>query len=438
MDGIVLESLFSRTLFERIYPEAYHEWAGYSLSPFAHMVNIWNVRQCIRHRQPMDLLTLLFELRENKTSLSLDRIYAILGLAFDQRAFVAEPNYNLSPTQLCLFMTKRFMRLTGSLDLILVNMILEPGLSSLALPSWCCPFTELDYIDFETKDPLIMVKYISGKEHRLRCGNLGVSWSTTNSNTATNSGAEWEDHVLKVQGLRLGVVANPSQLIESDSPPLMVFDSLSRLFAICSPFYEDTARLRGCVCQLLENIPIAEQTPALYRRTNIPWMDNLLGGVSGISQSLSDCLSALVSGNSVRPSSKDYVCALARRAKKEAGLEATLQPTVEEMQAVTEAVIDILHLYGESFFIDCAYVGLARSFRGLHWGHKEVWLLPGCSMPVVLEKVESEVNTDGPRYIIRSEALVDSVNIRGKRCNVTNGEAWRTATEGDLEEIGIV
>jgi hypothetical protein len=102
-------------------------------------------------------------------------------------------------------------------------------------------------------------------------------------------------------------------------------------------------------------------------------------------------------------------------------------------------------LFFEVFMSDTEIIGLARPAVEVRGGWQrcvlttgvEVWLLTGCSMPVILGREGDD--TDGrPTYTIKGVALVDTVNIRGKCCNIMNGEAWRAAQKEDFEWINII
>jgi len=70
------------------------------------------------------------------------------------------------------------------------------------------------------------------------------------------------------------------------------------------------------------------------------------------------------------------------------------------------------HAPGETFKLDSA-----KSKYG------EVWLLAGCSVPVILG-----LRGFPSKYYIKSVALVESVELRDGTCRrVMDGEAWRTA-----------
>jgi hypothetical protein len=102
-------------------------------------------------------------------------------------------------------------------------------------------------------------------------------------------------------------------------------------------------------------------------------------------------------------------------------------------------VLGVLIQFPDYFATDSGVVGLKPHIKGIHLNHPELWLLAGCSTPMLLERVEGDSEgIGGLRYSINGEVLVDRVNIRDKVCTVTHGEAWRAAEESDFEWINIV
>ncbi|KAJ9614485.1 hypothetical protein H2200_002622 [Cladophialophora chaetospira] len=253
ISGLILESLFSKDLWERLRFEAGLTW---NISPppsFVHMVNIWKVRHFVRTRKPMDLLTMLYELRESFTTLAVDRVYSLLGLVFDQRAFITEPDYTLPAAELCILMSRRFIKATGSLDLAFLTQ------RSNTIPSWCCPFTTFHlYQDPPPRNSKLpnrhpaLLEYINAKSRILRCGELATLWKATDCSVLADDNADWGRIKLRVYGLRLGKYSDVNASHRPVLLSLNTFDAIGRLLTMYSPIYTDENQRRRFFIHLLE------------------------------------------------------------------------------------------------------------------------------------------------------------------------------------------
>ena len=425
LDGAVLESLFSQVLWNRVRTEI-GGWIWTSVRSFRHMVNIWSVRHLRRTRPPMDLLSLLLQLSRGKTTETLDRVYAIVGLAFDQGALIAEPDYTLKPDQLCFLATRRFIRTAGSLDIILIHTF-APSIFRNPWTTWTCPLFHFDDINTREVAARSLVEYIYGRRRKLRCGSSGKIWNAANSSLITNDTAIMECKVLSVVGLRLGVINRPFQSEhdtasfcdrQSDSQLLETFDSLGRMLMIYSHLYERT-HVRSILIRLLENINIQK-----YRSSGRVWDPYIFEFQRKVEKSLV-----------MKSYSPSWVQELLKRTKAKVDAEGVLIPSAEDMQHATEAALEVIAEFPYFFLFESECFGITTR-RTLPLDG-ELWLLTGCSMPVVLVPAESHEDPARLIYIIHSHIVVDSANIQGKRCRVMDGEAWRNANEEDFQWINI-
>ncbi|EXJ77511.1 hypothetical protein A1O3_09738 [Capronia epimyces CBS 606.96] len=229
-------------------------FCGNSSLDGGHMLHLWNIRSLLRSRQPQDLLSLLWELRACQTIEVLDRVYAILGLVYDQRAFVAEPDYTLTADELSLVMTKRFIKTTGSLDLLLIPATAGFRRSDSS-PSWSGLLVQFSEWA-KCLNVGSIVDYINGKVNRLRCGTLGHRWHTTNSSLVTKDSMRLQGQALSVVGLRIGELTGLCTLNDnegdflSSSKLLDVFDSFCRILMSHSHLYNDNSRMKSVVAHL--------------------------------------------------------------------------------------------------------------------------------------------------------------------------------------------
>ncbi|KAJ9609942.1 hypothetical protein H2200_006271 [Cladophialophora chaetospira] len=348
-------------------------------------------------------------------------------------------------------MSKRFIRATGSLDPILIGfgVLAErqaySWISSLAnLASWCCPFTHFDYAGWWESVMREDVDYVNGRVRRIRCGDTvpGTVWKTTGSSKATNKTIRWEGQVLEVQGLRLGQITMRSAWShrQFDAHGLEICDAVIRLSAIHSTLYSDASRLRTFMIRLFEKI-VADR-----KRRH----DREHGGISRQPTSDKDLpnmefCSTDSSVSFFEPVDRvqDLILGELLRVAKENDRESAVSDLDSEEIKIADIAIRehlVRSFRGCSFFlIDSEFVGLAPyDSRGGFEGGSEVWLLAGCSMPVVLEKATPDGDSGKTRYKVKSKALVDTVTIHGKRCRVMEGEAWKTAEREDFEWVSIV
>ena len=135
---------------------------------------------------PSSLLEVLHNTSTTLSSDPNDKIYAVLGPAFDFRLYISEPKYGLTPDELCMSMTKSFIRSKRVLDIMFLAPNVKASSSddtledadtgySLPLPSWCPNYLNLGSFLFTSQ----MSRYVSGQEERIRCGIRTRLWSTT-------------------------------------------------------------------------------------------------------------------------------------------------------------------------------------------------------------------------------------------------------------------
>lgn len=109
---------------------------------------VLSVRAACRAQQQPRLLDILEMTSESKTSHLRDKVYGLLGLAFDWTIFVREPNYSdhVSENSLCLEMTGSHMTWYSSADIVFLRSI-QPA--QRALPSWCPDYFHFQIHNFD-------------------------------------------------------------------------------------------------------------------------------------------------------------------------------------------------------------------------------------------------------------------------------------------------
>jgi hypothetical protein len=160
------------------------------------LANIRNDRLNVR---PLCLLQALIMTKSSKSTISHDKVYGLLGLAYDTAHFVSVPDYTLSEEAMCKAMTKSYITSTGNLDIILGG---RQGTRPSSLPSWCP-----DYLHV-ADDPLDewLVTYLSGVL-RYRAGCERERWNTTGESRATpHQSIRFFDNKLVIRGWHVGTV----------------------------------------------------------------------------------------------------------------------------------------------------------------------------------------------------------------------------------------
>ena len=449
LDGRVFELLFSSHGWAEKQLDAEKRWTFESFEHFERVVNIWSVREQVRQRKPLDLLNLLSSLRRCITTEILDRDYAISGLAYDQRSFVAEPDYTLSAARLDFTMTRRLMESTASLDILVLSVSSGTG----SLHSWHSAFSAIDTERYVYTSQLqAVIDYVNGKRRVLRCGVHGPTWLTTEPRLIEKLPFLISDDVLTVKGLRLGRAYNLREKITSptvsDNAPqdLDWFTSLCRMLLMTSAFYNAV----DCRCaRRLKNKLLFGLRNAVHGR-RVHGVDGLNAAERRMAKFLS--VRGIDGSNAAERIMAEFldVCG------KEAIFAALYPPDqqhaerppvafqpkpdlgsdTEVRRHAIQSAIELgkeYHTY-DAFAMDAHSIGMAAGLGGSTRQTDEIWLLNRCSMPLILQPVSGTSS----QYRLVNYAIIDTAVVDGKRCNVMDGEAWRTARTEDFQYVELV
>lgn len=162
--------------------------------------------------KPVGLLQALFKSQKSQASHRFDRVYALLGLAFDSHKFVTKSNYELTDHRFCLTLTENFIRDSRSLDIILAGKKINPDSD---LPTWCP-----DYLQFGGNHATEhLARYISGHSTRYRLGRGHHRWNTTGTSIATKQNVLFcANGLLRVRGMKVCDISGRGALLtESES-----------------------------------------------------------------------------------------------------------------------------------------------------------------------------------------------------------------------------
>ena len=464
LEGRVFELLFSSRdwAFKRL--GASKTWGTSSFNLFEHLVNIWSIRALVRQRKPVDLLTLLFRLRQCMTTEIVDRIFAITGLAYDQRTFIAEPDYTLQGSQLDFLMTKRLIQSSTSLDILL----LSPG--DTAQNSWYCAFSKINIISTISAGGVqAVIDYINGNIPVLRCGINGPTWRTTEPPMTGDVPFLISGDALTVKGVRLQgscqpcTRIDPTTLSSGATRNFNWFTSLCRILLTTSAFHgnENCAlslknqllfRLRKHVDGqihhgLMRKLNIAEPADAELSTWNSAYRGGLfkqflkgalpdqqyaeLDAAETLMWKFIKQCSLVVQLAEWGPQDQQHT----EEQQAAAGLEADQGKAAEVYDHAVKSATLFENEYARCFFaIDAQSIGMTAKVGGQIRDDDEIWILNRCSIPLVLRRVPGTAS----QYTLVNYAIIDTVIVNGKRCNVMDGEAWSTAKKEEFEYVDLV
>lgn len=110
------------------------------LEGWAQVRAIYNIRESFRSNRPFQLVQILEETRSSLCKRRHDRIFALMGLLLDALKYLLEPNYEMGLNETTLAMARAYIQSQG-LDIVLLapHRPLDPS-----LPTWCPNFFEFD------------------------------------------------------------------------------------------------------------------------------------------------------------------------------------------------------------------------------------------------------------------------------------------------------
>lgn len=154
----------------------------------------------------MSMLEILHRSSFSQSTYPKDKIYAMLRLAFDRSTYLSEARYGWVDEELCMRMTKSYISSKRSLDIMFVAR--KSKRSTLRLPSWCP-----DYTCFPSWSAMEhIIKYVSRQDQRTRLGVVGRRWKTTEDTTLNNESYTIDSGLLRVQGACVATVHSIANL----------------------------------------------------------------------------------------------------------------------------------------------------------------------------------------------------------------------------------
>jgi hypothetical protein len=430
------------------------------LSPlFKHWEQHLHLREChnlckIRSKDVLGASTSLLEaLHASSLSQSTepkDKVFGLLGLAFDKRVYLTEPQYGWGDLELCMRMTKSFIARKRSLDIIFIGskhsvQYTEP-VWTRQLPSWCP-----NYIHFPSTPRLKqLISYVSGQDERVRTGTFGRRWLSTGSSVATLATFRITMHYLQVKALPIGHISALANIVgetvssryvdnygrggETTSMETATGNAVSRmLFLLYNKDYDrhivskgqNSKAFRGLLFHFdsttLAHEKLARQFDEIkmwrYLNKDFSILGNTLKGRCADYKPL---IGAHFKPMSVLPTGAIYF-GLMKSVQSQA--ESYRMPSLD-IQGSLSALADLI---AEGLRL------MTTSQRNVGWAHPdaelrdEIFLIPGCSMPAILRRQDGSPDA----YTVVGHAYVDGY---------MDGEFWKSVnlSHQRLQDICLV
>ena len=166
-----------------------------------HIFHIAMLRSKWQPRQPIHLLTALQKSHLTVATKKRDKIYSLLGVCFDSNRFITDIDTESSIEVIMRRMTEMSIRTTRTLDIICVKS--RSSTQDSRLPSWAP-----DWLDFggdKFNDRLI--KYLIGQDDHPKQTHGDNLWRATNNSRHDLQDDDRDGRVLKVRGRRIGSIS---------------------------------------------------------------------------------------------------------------------------------------------------------------------------------------------------------------------------------------
>ncbi|MCJ1278068.1 hypothetical protein MMC21_005882 [Puttea exsequens] len=428
-----------------------------------HLRNLSRSRSNVAQTKPIGLLQALYDSHASLATDPRDRVYALLGLAFDRDSYVKSPHYGWTEEMICQDITQTVIWAKRSLDIIFIGSD-DP---KSKLPSWCPNYLRCR----EGSVARSLLSYLSGQDERYRAGFKGVHWRATNHSMVTRDAVKLVDHrYLVIRGAFLAEIDSLGcTLSDSSTVPTVYYHESQvptekdgkELFAAinrCLALYDSTYLLdpvnETSSCALIyyhlfefdnddsvdfrQRAQMAKQNHKLrrWRTRNSGVMikgktfrDRAEGFKASINsgeiiQSMKrhatrvlphilTVLSKSLTGAKVEESNIEDITSAFSGPKM---LPAELDVALENLAALIDEGLRLMTT-------DEDHVGWAHPDARLG---DEVYLLTGCSMPAILRPIKFGYKT---MYRMIGHAYVDGV---------MNGEVWPKLDQSDMQNIWLI
>ena len=383
--------------------------------------NLYGIRRDWQSNLPVHLIDLLHRTTGSRCSVRHDRVFGLVGLATDALRYLPEPNYKTDLMTLTVAMTRAYIEKTSA-DIILLA---PHRVLPLALPSWSVDLFNLDQYPFERRSfglvmrrqiyksrPVgaVLPRFVSEKEKQ-----QPSYWHATRG---VPSYVTYQGNIMQTFAGRIGAIRSLgkawSDPIDCDFP---TFDPTWRRVTKASHLREEFAKLmlNGDSKWALEGYCYIKVFLASHGSYDLEqndgelqrWICGNRRSLTGV-QTLEECAESL-----------PYPLFLYGPAAYWTWREFELDMRLGLFQHMAWRAEDDMRMM---------YLDAGPKWRA-GWAVKgallydEVFLIPGCSSPVVLRK------TDDGRYRVVGDAIV---------YGAMRGEYWEQLNADDIRHIEIV
>jgi hypothetical protein len=402
--------------------------AGNEQASFADLEVVSRLIMARENRLDRQAVTLLQALQYHRFSVATkahDKVFALLGLTYDSGQFVTSPHYAWSLRELCLELTRHFIRESGSspLDIIFAA---QRSKSPLDLPSWCPDYLHVGGAQFSER----LLAYLARQDVRHRLGRRTDKWSATSIQTVVDEeeerqtddfngafkravdfrgGISFGRNTVFATGLYLGRITNVDvaspyltdasdeeywghrSLSSAPTSDSQVFDSLSRLFMLYDRNFQKWAQT-------------PEALKYLFGAQAWRMMDSFDKDRGAVRAWLKTMQDFRVFGKTVKQRADSS--RLHRYGNMIRGVfnEDSQAMWIRDYSSVASALDD---LRAEGLVLMTTGLGRIGWVQDSALIGDEVYLLQGCSMPVVLRSDRPHKDTRPRRHSVVGYSLVD-------------------------------
>lgn len=381
-------------------------------------MKVMNIRQSWKSSEPLSLVDLLVQLRTSKSGVRHDRVYGLLGLTIDTARYAIEPDYTLGVEEISLAMTRKYIT-RRSLDIILLS---SHRVSDHKLPSWCP-----DFFHFDSSPPDERILRIVSRDRQqiweVEADNTSCpvpSLATSDATAGVKGQADVSGEVLVSPARRIGSVTSLgrawSDPPESDYPK----HSASAVQGVKAPqiLFSLSLAIRTILYVQLQPSRIHDYSwVTIFRRSNLLNYDT--------ETSQSNILRWLSSNRNFFAASHNLEKHVAKLWHPFFYCLFVVWQLLPMNKPPGWLFDDLEKAASEDMRLMC----LDDDSFGIGWAVKharlrdEVFLLPGCSRPVILH------STKHGKYKFIGDAIVGGI---------MRGELWKTTKQEHLTLVEIV
>jgi hypothetical protein len=376
---------------------------------------IFRIRKAWQTAQPVRLLDILRQTASSCCGRQHDRVFGILGLVVDFLDFLSEPNYNTTLTTVSMSMTQSYIA-RRSLNIILLA---QHHGSSHNLPSWCP-----DYFGFHDFPPEDRIFALTLHHQDSQSADETIpAWTATGSSRAV---CTFHDNILVSTAYRIGTICSIGSAWSdaADAP----FPSHNESWAstckkskVGKPlsmatlsgrykYNQSYESSRPSSLSILEAYCFVHAFLSEHAKSDPEDPDKLQQWICANRQFFTG--GATLQDHAKRLWPIFFHCGCAIWSQRKSSEPTVFHPLIRMAQEDMRMIC-----------LDDPKFGIGWATNGARL-HDEVFLLPGCSVPVILRRMEQD----------RQYRLIGDAIVIGAMKN----EIWSTLTPAETWQIQIV